>query len=369
MEMYLKFHPGTNVRADLIGLTQAAEGKFNGAQITQGLYGLRSARSGAGIGSFIDRLAGYPSPLYGTRQTVRAGGSAADLTGYEPYTITQLTAAQQAAQAASTGVTGRRYTGGAQHGYRKVVSGSFVTRPAELYDAPMLPGAGANSEQVFETTALAIAGPQNGTYYGSVEWGWRKDAAATFSRLPLRVVSQGVPSVTFLTAAQIWNQSKASFGFVATSATDLLDGSLSVIGAIPVDAELAPTGRQGSGGGATYYEVTYGGNTGFVVSTAVRPAAIGAATVDLPVPMVHTVSNAAGTTIILLTPIASLTPGQPATTTLPLPAGTRLIVTRCMAPTATLPNHYEGKVVDGPHTGTRGYFFVPDLTLEALGRP
>lgn len=38
-----------------------------------------------------------------------------------------------------------------------------------------------------------------------------------------------------------------------------------------------------------------------------------------------------------------------------------------MRPTATLPFHYEGTVVDGPHTGTRGFFHVPDLTLERLG--
>ena len=53
--------------------------------------------------------------------------------------------------------------------------------------------------------------------------------------------------------------------------------------------------------------------------------------------------------------------------TLLLPRGTRVTTTRCMRPTATLPFHYEGTVVDGPHTGTRGFFHVPDLTLERLG--
>lgn len=367
VEMYLKFHPGTNVRADLIGLTQAAEGRSNGTQITQGIFGQRSATSGPGVGSFIDRIEGFPNPLYPTTTTVRAGGSASNLADYETTAITPLTSAQQTALAASSGVTGRRYQGWGRHGYRKVVAGSFVTQPAELYDAPVLGGAGANSEQVFETTALAIAGVQSGTYYGSVEWGWRKDAAGAFSRLPLRVVSQAVPSVTFLTAASIWNPARASFGFVATSATNLLDGSLSTIAAIPVNAELTPTGRQGAVGGVTYFEVTYGGNTGVVASTAVRATTIGAATVDLPVPMVYTVSNPAGTTLTLLTPVPSLTPGGASGTTVPLPAGTRVTVRRCMVPTAALPHHYDVEVVDGPHTGTRGYVSHPDLTFEALG--
>jgi hypothetical protein len=362
--MDMKFHPGTEVRADSIGLTQAAEGKMNAAQITQGLYGQHSATSGAGVGSFIDRVEGRPNPLYNTERTPVGGGNAANLADYRPAAgVTTLTPTQQSATAAATGISGMHHTPGAQFGFRKVVGGALVTQPAELYDAPVLPGSGAGSEQIFETTALAVAGPQNGTYYGSVEWGWRKDAAGAFNRLPFRVVSQGVPSATFLTAANIWNPSKASFGYVATSATNLLDAGLSTIAAISVNAELTPTGRQATGGGATYFEVSDGTHTGFVISTAVRAAAIGAQTVDLPVPLIHRVSNPAGTTMIAgATLLPSLTPG-----TLALPLGTRIKTTRCMAPRGALTNHYEGEVVDGPHTGTRGYFFVPDLAQEALG--
>lgn len=359
VEMYMKFHPGNNVRADLIGMTQAAEGQLNSNQINQGIYGQRSATRGAGVGHFIDRLEGYPNPIYPTTKSVVAGGSASDLADYQTTGITALTPAQQTAQAASTGITGRRYTGWGQHGYRKVVSGSYVTQAAELYDAPAVGGAGANSEQVFETTALAISGSDRGTYYGSVEWGWRKDATGTFSRLPFRLVSQGVPSVNFLTAANIWNVSKASFGYVTTAATNLLDGSLSPLSAIPANTELTPTGRQGAAGGVTYIEVTHGGNTGFVTSTAVRATTIGADTVDLPVPLIHTVSNPLGTRMIYNPAISLLT--------LSLPAGTRIRTTRCMVPRGALTNHYEGEIVDGPHTGTHGYFYVPDIQREALG--
>jgi hypothetical protein len=73
--------------------------------------------------------------------------------------------------------------------------------------------------------------------------------------------------------------------------------------------------------------------------------------------------------MVLKTPILAPTLTNPSgiSSNLTLPAGTRITTTRCMAPTATLPNHYEGEVADGPYTGTQGYFFVPDLTLEALG--
>ncbi len=368
VEMYMKFHPNSEVRADLIAMTQSAHGQVNGTPANQGLYGQHSASHGAGTGSFIDVLEGYASPLYATTQTVAPGGSAANMADYQTAGISALTTAQQTARTAATGVSGVGFSGFGQHGFRKVVAGAFVTQPAEMYDSPQLGAAGANSEQIFETTALAIAGPQNGTYYGSVEWGWRKDAHGTFSRLPFRVVSQGVPSATFLTAANIWNPSKASFGYIATVATNLLDAALQTVAAVPIDSELVPTGRQASGGGHTYFEVTYGGHTGFVINTAVRAAAIGAETVDLPVPLIHQVSNPAGTTMIRSgLSLGSSSAPTLAPATLALPAGTRVRTTRCMAPTAILPNHYEGDVVDGPQTGVHGFFFVPDLTAEALG--
>lgn len=360
VEMYMKFHPGNNARSRAIGMTQAAQGRYNGTQITSGLYGQRSATSGAGIGHFIDQLEGHRNPLYATDNTLRAGGDAANLADYASQgQITALTAAQRTTLAASRGITGRHYTGWGRHGHRYVVAGTYRTQSAELYDAPMLGGAGNNSEQTFETTALALEGSQQGTYYGSVEWGWRIDNSGTFTRLPFRVISQGVPSVNFLTAATIWNPSRASFGFVTTRATDLVDAGLNVIAAIPNSAELEPTGRSATAGGNTYEEVNYSGNTGFVISTAIRATTIGAATVDLPVPMIHTISNPAGTTL--------LRSATDASQTVQLPRGTRVRVWRCMVSRGILTDHYEVEVVDGPNIGLRGYVLRPDLTLERVG--
>ncbi len=371
VEMYLKFHPGPKAVADVIGMTQAAQGTFNGVKIRQGIYGEHSASTGAGVGVFIDRLEGFPNPIYPTTEAVKPGGKAENLQDYETEPIVPLTPAEQTTRAAATGLTGQRYTGWGKTGSHKMVGGALVPEAAELYDTPVLPTAGANSEQVFETTALAISGALNRTYYGSVEWGWRKDAAGAFTRLPLRVISQGVPSVNFLTAAKIWNESKASFGFVATAATDLLDATLTKIpgaaGTIAVGAELVPTGRVATVGAITYAEVSHAGTTGAVDSSKIRPAAIGAATVDLPVPMIHTVTNPAGSTMILDTaPVATIP--LPTGSTLALAAGSRVTTTHCMAPRGALTNHYKGEVVDGPQTGARGYFYVPDLTLEELGK-
>jgi hypothetical protein len=86
------------------------------------------------------------------------------------------------------------------------------------------PTASPSSKHVFETAALAMEGTMAGTYLGSVEWGWQRDAAGTFSTIPVSVKSRGVPSANFLTAATIWNASKEDLEWVASAATvDILD--------------------------------------------------------------------------------------------------------------------------------------------------
>ena len=59
-------------------------------------------------------------------------------------------------------------------------------------------------------SALALKGNQVGTYYGSVQWGWRTDSKGTHDLIPLKVLSMGVPSQSFMKAAELWNKSKTS---------------------------------------------------------------------------------------------------------------------------------------------------------------
>jgi len=57
----------------------------------------------------------------------------------------------------------------------------------------------------FETTAVAISGPQKDMYYGSVTWGWVTDGSGTLSLIPFTRKSAGNPTGSFTESAQIWN--------------------------------------------------------------------------------------------------------------------------------------------------------------------
>jgi len=83
---------------------------------------------------------------------------------------------------------------------------------AFLEDAPALSGAEKNSRQVFETTAIATSGRASGSYFGSVRWGWQTDSQGNHTIIPLQKVSDGVPSSSFMKAAELWNNSKSSLG-------------------------------------------------------------------------------------------------------------------------------------------------------------
>lgn len=69
----------------------------------------------------------------------------------------------------------------------------------------------AGAHQVFETTAVAVAGVQKGAFYGAVTWGWNKrnsDDKATL--VPFQLHSKFTPSAVFREATELWNDSKTS---------------------------------------------------------------------------------------------------------------------------------------------------------------
>jgi hypothetical protein len=108
---------------------------------------------------------------------------------------------------------------------------------AETADTPRLTlPTSASGSQHFETTALAIDGMQKGTYYGSVKWGWRKDADKT-SPDPIKFEKSqdAAPSSGFFKAVTAWNASKntedkpsiplpISSNKVLSAASELMDG-------------------------------------------------------------------------------------------------------------------------------------------------
>ena len=146
-----------------------------------------------GAGVQIDQFPNIPTPLYGMK-----GGRGSALAGPEPKeTLTQI---------------GWHYA----DPNRKPQN-----RDAWLHDEPDL-NSGDNYtaaadvmkqewRQQFETTALAIAGNQKGTFYGSVEWGWARSISDPQTRLmDFKTKSKDVPTPIFLEAARLWNVSVTS---------------------------------------------------------------------------------------------------------------------------------------------------------------
>jgi nucleoid-associated protein YgaU len=185
----LKFTPRDPVNATKIGMVQMVnsmnEGTPTAINPTVGAHSIPSTEAGAG--NHIDRLPSATSPIYGTGNSPT--GSLTDAPAW-----------------ALNGATTPGANSGMQYGWHYTdTSGAAQHQDAHLGDTPKLPNRGNNASQIFETTAVALEGTQANTYYGSVQWGWRTDAAGTFTRLPLTIKSFGVPSATFRRAAELWN--------------------------------------------------------------------------------------------------------------------------------------------------------------------
>lgn len=188
VDIELRFKPNKHVDAKQIGTLQMVNSIDKGTPIAiNDTVKDRSIPAGEeGAGFHIDQSASNRNPLYAVE-----GAPAADK---------KLT---------DTGAN----AGWGQHGWHyKDETGKIQEQDALLKDTPTLPDRGANASQTFESTALAIEGAQEGTYYGSVRWGWQTDAKGDFTQLPLSVISNDVPSGTFAAAADKWNSSKTDSG-------------------------------------------------------------------------------------------------------------------------------------------------------------
>ena len=185
------------VDAELIGLTQSVQSFVGGKpNLSPGAAGRPISAADAkptGVGAetdegtAIDQSTTNPNPIYAV----------------ENPDSTSLTDAANAEFG--------------EHGWRyKDATGALQEQTAKLTDRPRRAGAAKDSRQIFETVALATKGAQAGTYYGSVRWGWRTDAAGAFTKVPLSMVSEGTPSATFLKAGEVWNASKTPVGNKAT---------------------------------------------------------------------------------------------------------------------------------------------------------
>jgi hypothetical protein len=212
-EMYLRFTPGDMVDATKIGLAQVIkptkEGKLDPADEGKKK---QAVASGTGKDFYVDQYSGTRNPLY-----VTSDAPASDVNKMgawkEGPKVTPMSKEDQKKHAEG-GIKGLKYDGLGQHGYRKKLGEKWVVQPAELDDWPTRPGSigKKNSGQYFETTALAVEGAQANSYYGSVQWGWERDAKAAFKLVEFKIVSRGAPSASFMAAAEKWNTSKTTGG-------------------------------------------------------------------------------------------------------------------------------------------------------------
>jgi hypothetical protein len=204
LDIKLRFDPGQNADAELIGLTQSVQDVVNSTpvfvdtaeedrSIKKGEIPINTGPGETDKGTAIDQADFNRNPLYAVERPPASDMGLADTT-----------------PSPSTVAAGNQF---GQHGFRfRDVGGRLKQQSAILIDTPRRAGVGRDARMVFETTALAIRGAQTGTYYGSVRWGWRTSSTGLFTQLPLTKVSEGVPSSTFMKAAQIWNDAKTSAG-------------------------------------------------------------------------------------------------------------------------------------------------------------
>ena len=148
-----------------------------------------------GAGTHIDQFPGQRTPIYGA-----TGSRDESLKGAEPAKFKLLT------------VIGKHLPGAPDKNVDPVLHDEPDLNTGDLYtDA----GDVMTSEwhQQFESAALAIDGNQNGTFYGSVEWGWSKKLTDIWPQLAdFKTKSDNVPSAIFRQAAGLWNVSLASDG-------------------------------------------------------------------------------------------------------------------------------------------------------------
>ena len=287
-DLFLKFTPNDKVDATKVALTQSVKNYVEGNPIAVDVTKeAQQVKSGTAKGYYVDQLSEYRNPLYAT--SGEPGSDKDKLESYAtPSPVRELTQAEKDANTAAK-LTGPKYDGWGEHGYRKKIGADWKTKAAELHDAPTLPTRKANSGKVFETAAVAIDGTQKGTYYGSVSWGLKTDAAGKLSKVDMAKASDAVPTQNFMAAAKLWNASSAR-GTLVTKADDtkVYDASLSEKFKLKKDVKLDQKSKSLANDIVYLFvevdasEPTHGGKTGYVKMSDVKDKGDGKSNVKLP---------------------------------------------------------------------------------------
>ena len=257
VNMAITFTPNDSVNAEKIALVQTAQTLVdNRARVVRGDYdvavnrmvdptGAEGAAQGPGL--HIDALPPYRTPLAGMADPDKGSKSLAESTPGKTEHIEGYKA---------------------QFGWRSTKKSPKI-QAAVFADIPRY-GVKKSEEasQVFETTALAVEGAQEGAYFGSVKWGWTKKSSeekATmieFQAAPHgisgkseSVAKQAAPSPAFFEAVEKWNQSKNTAGepsiplpgfadkFIKNNA-DLVDDKDKSLGKLDVNTHVGSDGSK-----------------------------------------------------------------------------------------------------------------------------
>jgi len=145
-----------------------------------------------GAGTHIDQLPDVRTPLYGM-----TGNRGDDLSEPEPAKNMKLT--EIGWHYKDAGGNPQNHDA-MMHDEPDLTSGDVYTKASDVMSQEW--------SQQFETSALAIAGHQKGTVYGSVEWGWKRSVSDERTHLSeFKTKSETVASPTFMEAAKLWNVS------------------------------------------------------------------------------------------------------------------------------------------------------------------
>ena len=140
-----------------------------------------------GAGAHIDQSPDVRTPLYGM-----TGTRGDDLSEPEPAT-------EIGWHYKDAGGTPQNHDA-MMHDEPNLNSGDVYTKASDVMSQEW--------SQQFETSALAIAGNQKGTFYGSVEWGWKRGVFDERTHISeFKTKSETVASPTFMEAAKLWNVS------------------------------------------------------------------------------------------------------------------------------------------------------------------
>lgn len=171
LNLDLDFLPNENAKATKVGLVQVVKARDDNQPAA---LEPNQKKKMTKNGSHVDQLSENRNPLYATSAEPQENQDKLD--AYET-----------------------------DNGRHAIKNGEEWTS-AHMQDTPSVDGL-VSCVRRFETAALALEGEEEGTYYGSVEWGFTKIMGRA-SKIDFKLLSKGVPTKNFMEAATLWNDSK-----------------------------------------------------------------------------------------------------------------------------------------------------------------